>query len=450
MIKIRKGLNLPISGAPKQNVAQGNTATKVALVGDDYVGLRPTLEVQVGDRVKLGQLLFTDKKSPGVRYTSPGCGVIKELNRGAKRKFESLVIELNGDDEETFESYSDAELSRLEREKAQNLLLESGMWTAFRTRPFSKVPAAGSSPRSIFVTAMDTNPLAADPAPIIAENESKFVAGLRVLTRLTDGSVFVCHAPGASVPGGGIENVRLEEFGGPHPAGLPGTHIHFLDPVCATKTAWSINYQDVSAIGHLFLTGKIDVTRIVSLAGPPVKDARLIRTRIGASLDDVLRNEVEQPENAGIRQISGSVLGGRHAAGTVAYLGRHHLQISALVEGTEREFLGWQKPGFDKFSIKKIFASALSPTKKFDMTTSTGGSVRAIVPIGTYEKVMPLDIEPNALLKSLIVRDTEAAQQLGALELDEEDLALCTFVCPGKYEYAEILRDNLTRIEQEG
>lgn len=448
MIKIRKGLDLPISGAPTQAVAQGNSVSSVALLGDDYVGLRPTMEVEVGDRVKLGQLVFTDKKSPGVRYTAPGCGVVKALNRGAKRKFESLVIELDGDEEETFASFGESELTSLAEDKVRGNLIDSGLWTSLRTRPYSKVPAVDGTARSIFVTAMDTNPLAADPAPIIAENEKKFVCGLRVLTRLTAGKVFVCRAPGASgIPGADIEGVQVEEFAGPHPAGLPGTHIHFLDPVCETKTAWYINYQDVIAIGNLFLTGRIDVTRTVALAGPPVTNPRLVRTRMGASVVDLMRGEIADGD---IRLISGSVLSGRSAVEPVAFLGRFHLQVSALVEGTEREFLGWQKPGFDKYSVKKIFASAMSPGKKFPMTTSTGGSVRAIVPIGMYEKVLPLDVVATPLLKSLIVRDTESAQQLGALELDEEDLALCTFVCPGKYEYGEILRDNLTRIEQEG
>lgn len=461
MIKIRKGLDLPISGRPEQKVEVGNAVRTVAIVGDDYIGMRPTMEVDVGDRVKLGQLLFTDKKTEGVRYTSPGAGTVKALHRGEKRKFESIVIELDGDEEETFASYSENDVTTLDREEAKQNLVRSGMWTALRTRPFSKVPAVDTAPRSIFVNAMDTNPLAADPAPLIQAQAKNFELGIRVLARLTDGTVFVCKAPGASIPGEGIDRVRVEEFSGPHPAGLAGTHIHNLDPVSESKTVWTIGYQDVIAYGHLFATGQILVDRIVSLAGPVVTKPRLVRTRLGACLTELLSGEYAVPSSGDngssadgespVRIISGSVLSGRHASGLTDYLGRYHNQVSVLLEGRHREFLGWQKPGFDKFSIKNIFASAMSRgSKKFDFTTSTQGSRRAIVPIGTYEKVMPLDVVATPLLKSLIVTDTESAQQLGALELDEEDLALCTFVCPGKYDYGRILRRNLTQIEREG
>lgn len=463
MIKIRKGLDLPISGRPEQKIEPGNTVRTVALVGDDYIGMRPTMEVDVGDRVKLGQLLFTDKKTEGVRYTAPGAGTIKSVNRGSKRKFESIVIELEGDEEETFASYSESDVTTLDREEAKQNLVRSGMWTALRTRPFSKVPAVDTAPRSIFVNAMDTNPLAPDPAPLIQAQAKNFELGIRALARLTDGTVFICKAPGASIPGDGIDRVRVEEFGGPHPAGLAGTHIHMLDPVSESKTVWTIGYQDVIAYGHLFATGQILTDRIVSLAGPVVTKPRLVRTRLGACLSELLAGEYTVPasgdngaadESTGessVRIISGSVLSGRHASGLRDYLGRFANQVSVLLEGRHREFLGWQKPGFDKFSIKNIFASAMSRgSKSFDLTTSTQGSRRAIVPIGMYEKVMPLDVVATPLLKALIVTDTESAQQLGALELDEEDLALCTFVCPGKYDYGQILRRNLAQIEREG
>ncbi len=447
MIKIKKGLDLPISGAPRQSIESGNVVRTVALLGDDYVGMRPTLEVQVGDAVKLGQLLFTDKKTPGVRYTSPGAGTVKAINRGAKRKFESMVIELEGDEEETFASYPESELASLDPDEARRNLIQSGMWAAFRTRPFSRVPAIDATPRSIFVQAIDTNPLAADPAPIIQAQEKNFILGLRVLGRLTEGTVFVCKASGATVPGADAPSVRIEEFSGPHPAGLPGTHIHFLDPVSENRVAWTINYQDVIAIGHLFATGRIMTDRVVSLAGPVVKEPRLVRTRLGANLHELASGETQDGDH---RVISGSVFAGRHASEYTAYLGRYHVQVSILEEGRHREFLGWQAPGFTKFSVTRAFASALTPTKKFSFTTSMEGSRRALVPIGMYERVMPLDIVATPLMKALITNDTEQLQLLGALELDEEDLGLCSFVCPGKNEYGELLRQNLTRIEQEG
>jgi len=446
-IKIRKGLDLPIAGPPQQVIEDGPAVKRVAVVGPDYVGMRPTMAVSEGDQVKLGQVLFEDKKTPGVRHASPGSGTVVAINRGAKRMLQSVVVELSGEDEETFDQRADVPLEQLTRERVQEKLLASGLWTALRTRPYGKVAAPGTVPHSIFVTAMDTNPLAADPQVVIAGHEQDFTQGLTVLGKLTDGPVFVCTVPGASIPADGVGGLTVAEFSGPHPAGLAGTHIHFLDPVSAEKFVWHLNYQDVIAIGKLFATGRLWVERVVALGGPAVQRPRLLRTRLGACLSEVVAGELEEEDN---RIVSGSVLWGRTAAGPFDFLGRYHLQLTALPEGRKREFFGWQKPGFDKFSVKNIFASRLFPNKRISFTTSTEGSERAMVPIGSYEKVMPLDIVPTFLLRALIVEDTDAAQALGCLELDEEDLALCSFVCPGKYEYGPILRRNLERIEREG
>jgi Na+-transporting NADH:ubiquinone oxidoreductase subunit A len=444
-IKIKKGLDLPIAGAPRLEIGAGPTVTRVALVADDYVGMKPTMAVAVGDRVRRGQLLFTDKKTEGVRYTAPAAGTVVEVNRGEKRRFESLVIAVEGDEAEQFRSWKAAELDTLSATDVEAELLASGLWTAIRVRPYGKVAVPGTRPRSIFVTAVDTHPLGFDPALVVASAKDDFVNGLKVLARLAT-PVRVCAKAGSAVPGAGIAGVEVHSFSGPHPAGLVGTHIHLLDPVGPGRQVWHLGAQDVIAIGRLFTTGQLSAERVVSLAGPGCKNPRLVKTVLGADLGELTKGELHDGE---MRVISGSVLGGRTAAGTGAYLGRYHQQVSVLREGREREFLGWQGPGFDKFSTLKIyFGSVLG--KKFPMTTTTNGSRRAMVPMGTYEKMMPLDILPTQLLRSLIVRDTDSAQALGCLELEEEDLALCTFVCPGKYEYGPILRDNLTRIEKEG
>lgn len=447
MIKIRKGLDLPITGSPNQSIEDGPNIRTAAVIGFDYHGMKPTMTVSVGDRVKLGQELFSDKKTPGIIYTSPAAGTVTAINRGAQRVFQSVVVEVDGNDAVEFAKYCASDLASIGRGKAQDNLVSSGLWTALRARPYGKVPALDSKPNSIFVTAMDTNPLAADPALIIAEKSGAFSNGLSVLTNLTEGKVFVCHAEGATLPSpsssGKISN---QAFSGKHPAGNAGTHIHFLDPVSVNKTVWSIGYQDVIAIGELFINGILSTDRVVALAGPQASNPRLVRTRLGASLNELTAGEVKSGEN---RIISGSVFGGRHGSQAVKYLGRYHNQVSILEEGRARDLLHYIRPGFDRFSVMPIFISKLL-SKRFDFTTSTEGSERAMVPVGAYEKIMPLDILPTQLLRALIVGDTESAQKLGCLELDEEDLALCTFVCPGKYEYGPILRDNLTRIEIEG
>ncbi len=447
-IKIRKGLDVPITGRPRQVLGDAKSVQRVALLGDDdYIGMKPTMEVAEGDRVRRGQLLFTDKKTEGVRYTSPGCGRVSAVNRGAKRRLLSVVIDLDGDESVGFESFTASDLHGASAAKLREQLVEAGLWTAFRTRPYSKVPAPASSPASIFVNAMDTHPLAPDPAIVLADRGEDWQAGLQVLARLDAGPVRVCRAADGRVRVPEIAGVEIHDFAGPHPAGLPGTHIHFLDPVHQEKRVWTIGYQDVVAFGEHVRTGRYPVDRVVALAGPGVKNPRLIRTVQGASLDDLTRDELN---DGTMRLVSGSLLGGRTAEGPQAYLGRYHHQVSVLEDGGPRELLGWQMPGFGKYSTLPIYASAAIPGKRFAFNTLTQGSRRAMVPVGTYERVMPLDILPTFLLRALIVRDTDQAQALGCLELDEEDLALCSFVCPGKYEYGPILRDNLTRIEREG
>ena len=444
MIRIKKGLDLPITGSPEQSVSAGGAVTQVALIGPDYVGMKPTMAVQEGDRVKKGQVLFTDKKTEGVQFTAPASGTVKAINRGERRLFLSLVIEVDGDEEETFASYPVDQLAGLSADQVQDNLVASGLWTTLRTRPYSRVPALGSRPQAIFINAMDTNPLAADPAVVIAGQADAFKQGVLVLSRLTEGKTFVCKAPGSNIPAAGVETT--EEFAGPHPAGLSGTHIHYLYPAGQSRTVWSIGYQDVIAIGHLFTTGKLYTDRVVALAGPQVNKPRLVTTRVGASLEQLTRGELKSGEN---RVICGSVFGGRTAEGALAFLGCYHTQVSVLAEGRDRPMLHYLRPGADRFSVMPIYLSKLM-NRIYDFTTTTNGSERAMVPVGTYERIMPLDILPTQLLRALIVEDMESAVTLGALELDEDDLALCTFVCPGKYEYGPILRKNLTRIEREG
>ena len=445
MIKIKRGLDLPITGSPLQHIEAARPVRSVALLGCDYHGMKPSMAVQVGDRVKLGQPLFTDKNNPGVHFTAPGAGVISAIHRGAQRVLQSVVIELDGDEAISFAPYSTTQLASLEPQAVRDNLLESGLWTALRSRPFSKVPAVDAVPSSIFVTAMDTQPLAADPALIIAAYADDFAAGMQVLARLA--KVFLCKAPGVSLPGEQVPGVQVESFSGPHPAGLPGTHMHFLDPVSTSKSVWQIGYQDVIAIGKLFTSGQLWVERVIALAGPVVNQPRLLCTRLGACLQTLTAGELQPGLN---RLISGSVFGGRTARGALAYLGRYHQQVSCLHEGDERELLHYLRAGVNKHSVLNIFVSKLAAAKRFAFDTSTNGSPRAMVPVGNYEAVMPLDILPTQLLRYLIVGDSEMAQKLGCLELDEEDLALCTYVCAGKYEYGPILRDNLTRIEKEG
>jgi len=423
---------------------------RVALLGADTPSLKPALLVQPGERVLRGQPLYEDKKNPGVRFTAPATGTVHAIHRGERRAFVSLVIEVADDDgpetQLAFSNFDGRPHEQLDGALVRALLAESGLWTALRARPFGNVPALDAQPHAVFVTAIDTRPHATPAHLVLKEREADFARGVRCLEYLTDGLVYVCKAPSTSMRTFASERVKIEEFSGPHPAGLPGTHIHLLAPVGRETPVWHIGYQDVIAIGSLFATGKLDVRRIVALAGPGVAQPRLLRTRLGASLDDLTRGELAPGTQ---RVISGSVLDGRKAHGEIdGFLGRYHLQVSALPEGHERELFGWIAPGRDKFSLWNVVLGALGK-HGLPLTTTTNGSARAMVPIGAYERVMPLDILPTFLLRALITKDAERAAALGALELDEEDLALCTLVCPGKFEYGPMLRETLHRLEAE-
>ena len=447
MIKFKKGLDLPIKGQPEQTIALSKDPSTVAILGTDYVGMKPTMEVRVADKVKLGQVLFTDKKNPAIKFTSPGAGEIISIHRGEKRTLLSVVIKLSGNDEVTFNSYSDQQFKELTKEQVVEQLLDSGLWVSLRTRPFSKVPDPQTKPNSIFITATDTNPLAPSVDKILEGQERDFANGVNVISLLTDRKIFICKAPKTDVALIDRPNIVVQEFSGPHPAGNVGTHIHSLDPVSRHKTVWHIGLQDVIAIGKLFSTGKIHTERIISLGGPSVKKPRLLKTHIGASTEEILGNELTDGEN---RVISGSVLSGFVASGSLGFLGRFHQQISVIPEFRKRQFLGWLNPGLNQFSTKNIVLSSLIPGKKFKFDTSVYGEERAIIPNGGYEKVMPMDIEPLFLLRALAVDDLEDAEALGCLELDEEDLSLCALVCPSKLEFGPMLRRNLNMIEKEG
>jgi len=456
---IKKGLDLPISGAPMQIIRGAQRVCRVAVLADDFPGVKPRMKSEVGARVKRGQVLFEDRKTPGVVHTAPAAGTVVGIHRGARRVLQSVVIELSeaersGREEDVecvrFEHWQGADPAALSRDAIVALLVESGLWTALRTRPFSQVPSPETEPHSLFVTAVDSNPLAPSPDVVIEGRRDDFDRGLQIVSKLTGGATYLCTAGNSTAAAAAAvaAPVSLERFEGPHPSGTVGLHIHRLDPIHSKKCVWHIGYQDVLAVGRLFARGRLDVERIVSIAGPPVENPRLVITRLGASVDELARDD---GAGRNVRRISGSALSGKKAMGEVfGFLGRYERQITVLEEGTERVFLGWLRPGLRRFSTLPVYLSRWLGVDRFDFTTSTHGSPRAMVPINTFERVMPMDILPTFLLRALLVGDIEQAEKLGALELDEEDLALCTFVCSGKTDYGPALRRNLETIEKEG
>jgi len=443
---LSRGLDIPMAGPPRADV-HAKPVASVALLPGDYPGIKPVLRVEEGERVSLGQPLFEDRIDPRLRFVAPGAGLVSAIHRGAKRVLRAVVITLDGTAEVEFQPVPRERVAALARDEVRQRLLDAGLWTALRSRPYGRVPAPDAVPHALFVTAMDTSPLAADPRTMIGEYGEDFADGVVALAALLDGDVYVCCAPGTALRLPDHPRLVVAEFSGPHPAGLPGTHIHALAPVSARRSAWYVGYQDAIAIGRLFTTGRISTERIISLAGPAATEPRLLRTRLGASIDDLVRGETVADE---CRVLSGSALAGRPTSDWAAFLGRYHQQITVLREGRDREFLGWTMPGANKFSVTRTFLSGFLPKRLFPLTTNQLGSPRAMIPIGSFERVMPLDLLPTQLLRAIAVGDTDAAQQLGCLELEEEDLALCSFVCPSKYDYGPLLRQALTRIEKEG
>lgn len=449
-IRIKQGLNVPVAGRPEQTIHDGPEIRHVALSGLDYVGLKPRLLVKEGESVRLGQPLFIDKHRPGIPFCSPGSGEVVAINRGPRRALHSVVVRL-GDTEGSVELYSPMSrnrVARMDRDEVADRLRETGLWTAFRQRPFSRVPDPDAAPRSIFVTAIDTRPLAADPRVIIAEHVDAFTTGLDIMARLTTGPVFLCTGSDWIFPSPESDRVKHAEFTGPHPAGLPGTHIQFLDRVGPKRSVWHIGYQDVIAIGTLFKTGRLDCNRVIALGGVGVGNPRLIRTRLGASIEEIRAAFSDQSDDC--RIISGSVLGGRTASGDLAWLGRYHDQVSAIPEGGDRHLFGWTGVTPWRYSAARTFLRQAGHQRRFNITTAQNGRFTGMIPTRAFEKVMPLDILPSPLFRALLVKDTDQAQALGCLELDEEDLALCSFVCPAKIDYGTVLRINLDQIEREG
>lgn len=442
---LKKGLDLPVTGAPEQTITPGPVVDRVAVLGPDYLGLKPKMLVQEGDEVRRGTPLFCHKDAPDAMMVAPMTGKVAAINRGARRVLQSVVIQVSDQDDKGIDFSSVG--NETSAEGLTEKLCAAGLWGAFRTRPYSKMPAPGSNPAALFVTAMDTEPLAADAALIIKDQAEAFTAGLKALPLLTDGPVFLCQKTGDAIPGSDLAGVEVASFSGPHPSGLAGTHIHFLAPIAGDKAVWTIGYQDVIAIGHLLLAGHLEPSIVVALTGPAAKQPRLVRTFAGASIDQLIDGEIAA--DGPVRVISGSVLSGRHADGPMAFLGRFARQVTLIREDREQIPLGWVRPMSSKFAVQPVLGSSFLK-KLFPLTSNLNGGRRAMVPIGTFEQLMPQDYLPTQLLRALLVMDTDQAQALGALELDEEDLALAGFACPAKYEYGLALRDCLTKIEKEG
>jgi len=410
----------------------------------DFPGLVPKMCVKPGAEVKAGTTIFFDKKNEKVKYTSPVSGVVLDVTRGERRRILEVVIETRGDD---YIDFVKADPERMKTEDIKKKLLESGLWPAVRQRPYHIVANPEESPKAIFISGFDTAPLAADMDYIIDHlPEEDYHTGIKVLRKLTEGKVYLSLGNNTTsdllktTPG-----VEINYFSGPHPAGNVGIQIHHIDPVNKGEVVWYVNLQDIVSIGRLFNEGKYAPDKIVALAGSEVEKPRYYRTRTGASISNIVKGNIT---SFNVRYISGNVLTGQKIQRD-GFLGYYDSSISVIPEGNYYEFFGWITPGLNKFSFSRTFLTWLMPGKKYRLDTNMHGGERAFVVTGEYEKVLPMDVYPMQLLKSILVEDIDRMEQLGIYEVADEDFALCEFICPSKIEIQSIIRKGLDLMVKE-
>ena len=412
LFSIRKGYDPALPGAPRQSVEDAAPVGSAAILGSDCPGLRPALAVAPGDPVRRGQVLFTDRRHPAIAYVSPLTGVVESIDFGPRRTLSAMVLRRTGQADP--EDDGAGTPATPPAGDARETLLARGLWPAFLARPFGRVPAPDGTPVAILVSATDSNPLAPDPRVVLADRGPAFDRGLTVLAALTTGPVFVAQPPGAGLAATAGDRICAVEISGPHPAGLPGAQLYRLRPEIGPGEVWTIGYQDVTAIGHLFETGDYRSERVVALGGPRALNPRLVRTVMGASLRDLTAGEVAPGGRDGFARIlSGSVLAGREAA----WLGRHHHQVTVLDARPEARRL---------------------PLPRW--LGRPGRGPRPLVASERLEGLLPFGIPPVPLMRALAVGDSETAERLGALDLVEEDVALLSCFCSSGADYGRLLR----------
>jgi len=442
IIKIKKGLNIKLKGKAEKTISELLIVDKYAVKPTDFNELTPKLTVQEGEKVKAGTPLFFDKKNPQILFTSPVSGTVTEINRGERRLLQEVVI--TADKEIVYELFEKGSATDLSKEQIVENLLKSGLWPFIKQRPYGIIANPSDMPKAIFISGFDTAPLAPDFEFILEEQITAFQAGIDILKKLTNGTVHVAILPESKVLKA-IKGVQISQFKGVHPAGNVGVQIHHINPINKGDIVWTVNPQDVAIIGRLFLKGIYDATKVVALTGSDVKNPKYFRTKVGAQIQSMTLNNVTEGD---LRYISGNVLTGTKIS-EKGYLGFYDSQITIIPEGNHFEFLGWALPRLNKFSMSRTFFSWLFPNKEYQLDTNINGGERAYVVTGEYEKVVPMDILPQQLIKAVMIGDIDKMENLGIYEVIEEDLALCDFVCTSKIEVQATLRKGLNLMMKE-
>ncbi len=445
-IKIKQGLNLQLMGEATKNVVMIPIPETVAIKPDDFISLSPKLLVKEGETLLAGSPLFYDKNNEKVQISSPVSGEVIEIRRGNKRAI--TEIRILADRTIKYLQFEKSNPNLLNKDAIIEKLLLSGIWPFIRQRPYGIIANPTDVPKSIFISAFDTNPLAPDYDFILANQKINFQTGLDALNKLTSGKIHLNIKADTTISTTFIQaqNVQINKIAGPHPAGNIGTQIHHIDPINKGDIVWYINPQDVIIIGKLFNEGIFDAHRTIAVTGSQIENPKYYSTPIGTAIKNLINDAgLKNGEN---RIISGSVLSGYQIPDN-GYLGFYDSQITVIPEGNHFEFMGWLAPGFNKFSISRTFFSWLKPDKKHLLTTNTHGEERPFVMTGQYEKVFPMDIYPVQLLKSILIEDIDMMEKLGIYEVVEEDFALCELVCTSKIKSQEIIRQGLAMMRKE-
>ncbi|MFR9602940.1 MAG: Na(+)-translocating NADH-quinone reductase subunit A [Rikenellaceae bacterium] len=440
-IPLRKGLDIKLEGVAEKKLQKLPLATQYAISPLDFEGITPKLLVKVGEKVDAGAPLFYSKYDERVIFTSPVSGTVSAINRGEKRKILNVVVD--ADATQTFKEFAIVDPQKATRDEVVELLLTSGLWSMIIQRPYGIIADPSQTPKSIFVSTFDSAPLAPDYNFVLAAEKANIQKGIEVLKSLTSGAVnFGLNAKEQSALGD-VKGVEFTSFAGKHPAGNVGVHIHHVDPISKGELVWTINIQDLAIVGRLFAEGKVDMTKIIALAGSEVKAPQYYQIINGAPIASIVSGNVkEQAEGDSIRTISGNVLTGVKSAadGFIAFYAN---QITLIPEGDKYEFMGWLMPRFKKFSVSKTYFSWLCPKKSYRLDTNVNGGRRPFVVTGLYEKYLPMDIYPMHLLKAIMAGDIDKMENLGIYEIVEEDFALCEFVDPSKTDMQQVIRDGI-------
>jgi Na+-transporting NADH:ubiquinone oxidoreductase subunit A len=442
-IKLCKGLDIKLQGAAEKKTTVLGLASTYAVSPLDFEGIVPKMLVKVGDAVKAGTPLFFNKNNASVVFTSPVSGTVAAVVRGEKRRI--LAVEITADQTIAYEEFETLDVQKATRDQIVELLLKSGLWTLLIQRPYGIIANPADMPKSIFVSAFDSAPLAPDYGYTLADDKQALQKGFEVLARLTEGKVHLSYNAKDAAPA--FAGVELHAFQGKHPAGNVGVQIHHIDPINKGEKVWTVGYADVAIIGRLFLTGKVDMTRTIAVTGAEVSAPAYVKVIAGAKLDSILNGNVAADAHA--RYISGNVLTGRNV-GKDGYLGYYANQITVIPEGDNYELLGWAMPRFSKFSVSRAYFSWLFPNRKYNLDTNLNGEERAFVVTGLYEKYLPMDVYPMHLLKAIMAADLDKMEALGIYEVVEEDFALCEFVDPSKTEMQQIIRNGINLMIKEG